>query len=130
MLHKIPATNEDETHDGLTGLAMSLVNQTKDAMSLVNQTKDIVIAFLQSGNIHPRIVFLASEFCRLPSLENEELQSSIRTFLSSRQIETGFSRDISVEEKDDISCYSAVGLGYIMLGVGYNNTIVTVSNLS
>ena len=92
LLQNIPGIIQDQTHDGLTGIAMSVVNQTKD----------IVIAFLQSGIVHPSsLVYLASEFCRLPSLENEDLQSSIRTFLSSRQIETSSSRDNIIEEKDE-----------------------------
>ena len=87
---KIPITIEDGTHDSLTGLAMSLVNP-----------KDVVKAFLHSGILHPKIVSLASEFCRLPSVEKDDLQSSVRTFLSSRQIETSSSGDNIIEEKDE-----------------------------
>ena len=77
ILLKIPGIIDHETHDGLTGFAISLVKQNKD----------IIMAFLHSGiGSHQRNVFLASEFCRLPSVANIDLQRLIQQFLSSSQI--------------------------------------------
>ena len=92
MLLEIPGIIDHEMHDGLTGFVISLIKQNKD----------IIMAFLQSDvGSHNKNVFLASEFCRLPSVENKDLQISIRQFLSSQQTEMDASRDTIDKEKDE-----------------------------
>ena len=88
LLRKIPGFNDNETNDGLTAFAISLVKQSKD----------IVMAILNSGiGLHPRI---ASEICRLPYMENEDLQSSVRKLLLTQKTETVPGNDPIMNELD------------------------------
>ena len=91
LLLKSPGIIDHEMHDGLTGFAISLIKQNKD----------IVMAFLHSGiESHPRNLFLASEFCRLPSVENADLKNAIQQFMSSQQTGDERSQHILDKEKD------------------------------
>ena len=92
MLLTIPKMIDEETHDGLTGFAISLLNQNTD----------IVMAFLNSGIAsHSRNVFLASEFCKLTSVENTHLQSSLRQFLSTHEADINGTLCIVAKERDE-----------------------------
>ena len=91
LLLKIPGIIDHETHDGLTGFVISLVKQNRD----------IIMAFLHSGiGSHDRNVFLASEFCRLPSVANKDLQRLIQQFLSTTQTERDGNICTVEKEKD------------------------------
>ena len=94
LLLRTPGITDHERYDGLTGFAISLVKQNKD----------IAMAFLQSGiKSHSRNVFLASEFCRLPSVENIDLKNSIQQFMSSQEtvhLHVERSQQIMDNEKD------------------------------